>query len=111
GAILPKKFSASVLGFRAGHYVFEWLLTLWLEFGMRQRLTREHLVAHGRVVNKSCFHERGLSEILGLQALVGVHVRMMRARAVIERILDELKTGQNDAAERFVIRAARVAHR
>src|SRR5262245_11012362 len=59
--------------------------------GLRKRLARQHLIAVGREV-----HERGdddgvLAHVLVLDALVDVHVRVVRARAVLDRILDELE--------------------
>src|SRR5271165_2682918 len=78
---------------------------------MRKRFTREHLVAHGGVVDESGFDERGLGQVFGLQAFVGVHVRMMCARGIVERVLDELKAGEADGVESFVIGAASVAER
>ena len=77
---------------------------------MRQGLARQHLVAHGGVVHKNGFHHRGLRQVLGLQAFVGVHVRVVRARAVIERVLDKLESRNADCVERFVIGASGIAH-
>ena len=45
--------------------------------------------------------------VVGLNALVDVHVRVVRARVVLDRILDELKPRQSDGVERLVIGAAR----
>src|SRR5450755_576475 len=76
---------------------------------MRKGLARQHLVAHSGVVDESGFDRRGLREILGLQGLVSVHVGVMRACAVVEWILDELKAGNADSVESFVIGSAGVA--
>src|SRR5215472_15395141 len=69
-------------GLSAGHYALQGLGTILLQFGMRQRLARKHLVTHGGVVDKSGFDESGLGQIFSLEAFVGIHVGMMGARAV-----------------------------
>ncbi len=77
---------------------------------MRQRLARQHLVAHCRVIDKYGLHGRGLGEIGGLQPLIHIHIGMVRARAIIQAILDELKTRNADGIKRFVISSSGVAH-
>jgi hypothetical protein len=96
-------------GFYAGHDALERRELLFFQFGMRQRLARQHLFAHGGVVDEGSFDGGGLSEIFGLQGLISVHVGVMRAGAVVERILDELKAGNADGVESFVVGSAGVA--
>src|SRR5271165_710852 len=77
---------------------------------MGQRLARQHLVTHGGVVNKDRFDRGGLGEVLGLQPLVGVHVRVMRAGAVVQRVLNELKSWNPDGVKGLVIRSPGITH-
>src|SRR5580693_4181345 len=105
-----QKVGGLILGFGSGHYVFKRLDALGFELGMGERLAREHLIAHRGVVDERSFDERGLSEVFGLQSFEGVHIRMMCARAVVERVLDELESGEADGVEGFMIGAASVAH-
>src|SRR5579863_6418518 len=73
---------------------------------MRQRLSRQHLVAHRGVVNEDGLDRGCLLQIGGLQPLVGVHVGVMGACAVIQLILYELEARNSHSVERLVVRAA-----
>ena len=61
------------------HEVLQRRLALLFQFRMRQRLARQHLVAHGGVIHKDGFHYGRLSKVFRLQAFVGIHVRMVSA--------------------------------
>ena len=65
---------------------------LLLEFGVRKRFARKHLIPHSGIVNEDCFYRRSLCKILGLEALVSIHVRVMSSCFVLDRILDELES-------------------
>src|SRR5580692_77790 len=93
------------------HQVLEPGFALLLEFRMRQRLAREHLVAHGRVVDEDGLDHRRLCQIFRLQSFVRVHIRVVRTRAVIQRILNELEPRDAHRVERFMIRAACISYR
>jgi hypothetical protein len=77
----------------------------------RQRLARQHLVAHGGVVHEAGHDDRRLFQIVGRRFLVDIQVGMVHARAVVERILDELESRQPDRVEVEVVGAARAADR
>ena len=55
--------------------------------------------------------DRVAHHVVRLDPLVDVHVRVVRPRVVLDRILDELKARQPDRVERQVIGAAGVADR
>src|SRR6185436_10678416 len=57
----------------------------------RQRLAREAVLAHGRVIDERSHHHRGLHQVLALRAVVDVEIRVVRARGVVRLVLDELE--------------------
>ena len=59
-----------------------------------QRFPRNHLIAIRSVINKGCDDHCVLHHVGRLDALVHVHVRMVRSRVVFEGILNETKSGQ-----------------
>src|SRR6059058_1334059 len=74
-----------------------------------QGLARDHFVAVGGQVDEASDDDGHLLHVRLLNALVDVHVGMVSARVVVQRILDKLKTGQADRIEGQVIGAAGVA--
>src|SRR5207244_2209487 len=66
--------------------------------------------SHSRVVHESGHDHGCLLQIIGLQAVVDVHIRVMGTRLVLDGILDELETGNADGVERQMVRTTRVAH-
>src|SRR5438128_1430959 len=80
----------------AGHHVLQRILMLLLQLGMRQRLPRQHLVTRGSVVDEDRFNHGRLRQIVRLQAFVGILVGVVRARGVVELILDELEARNTD---------------
>src|SRR5207302_3539589 len=78
-----------------------------LRFG--QGLARDHFVAVGGQVDERSDDHGHLLHVRLLNALVDVHVGMMSARVVVQRILDESKTGQADGIESKVIGTSGVA--
>src|SRR5438445_6532452 len=78
-----------------------------LRFG--QGLARDHFVAVGGQVDERSDDHGHLLHVRLLNALVDIHVGMVSARVVVQRILNKLKTGQADCIERKVIGAAGVA--
>ena len=50
---------------RSGHRVVQRLALLLVEFGMRQRLARHHLIAHGGVVNEDRLNHGRLLQVAG----------------------------------------------
>ena len=75
----------------------------------RQRLARQHLGAIGRVVDKRSDDGRRLHQVAGLDAVVDVHIGVVRARVVVHRVLNELEAGQAHGVERKVVGAAGIA--
>src|SRR5271154_7594678 len=73
-------------------------------------LARQHLVAHGGVVDESRDNYGGLLQVFWLQPVIHVHVRVVCAGFVIERILNELESWDADGIKRQVIGATGVAH-
>lgn len=71
--------------------------------GIKQRLARKQLITHGSVVHKDSLNYSGLLQIVWQQRLIYVHVRVVRPRVVIERILYKLKTRNADGIKRKVI--------
>ena len=76
------------------------IFLLWL---FRQRLLNglagEHLVAHGGVVYEAGYDHADLLEIIGLQAVVDIHVGVVGAGFVLDGILNELESGDTDGVE------------
>ena len=96
---------------RPRHHILQRSLALLFQLRTRQRLARQHQVAHRRVVDKDCLNHRRLSQIIRLQPLIRIHVGVMGARSVIEHVLNKLESRHSDRIERFVIGAARISHR
>src|SRR5258708_5578401 len=91
-----------------------WLsLVLLLRF-FRQRLldglARQHLIAHGCVVDKTGDDYADLFQVVGLKSIIDIHVRVMSTGLVFDGILDELKSRNADGVERLMVGAAGVAH-
>src|SRR5258706_10297483 len=93
--------------------------TRWLSFFfilrfLRQRLlnrlARQHLVAHGCVVDKAGDDYADLFQIVGLQAIIHIHIRVVGARLILDRILNELESRNADGIEGLMVGAAGVAH-
>src|SRR5271155_2249660 len=94
----------------SGHRILKRRLALLLEFRMRQRLARQHLIAHRSVINKDRFNRGCLRQISWLQPFVGIHVRVMRPRTIVELILNKLEARNAYGVERLVIGALGIAH-
>src|SRR5580693_5857183 len=73
-------------------------------------LTGQHLVAHRSLVDEAGYDDRNLFQIVGLQAVIDIHIGMVSARLVLYRILDELEPRNADGVERKMVGAARIAH-
>src|SRR3989442_69270 len=84
-------------------------LLWWQRFW--QRFAWQHIFTHGSVVDERCQHRRRLHEIAGLRVIVNIQFRMMRARSIVERVLNELEPRQPHRVEGKMIRAAGVANR
>src|SRR5688572_3418839 len=77
----------------------------------RNRLPRQLLIAVRRQIHEHR-HRRGVVlHVIRHQPLVRIHVRVVRARAVGHRILDELEARKAHGVEREVIGATRVVRR
>src|SRR5213592_460369 len=76
--------------------------------GLLRRFTRQFFVQHRGVIHEGGHNDRGLLQFVRLNAIENVFIRMVRAAAVIERVLNELEAGQTDVVERNVIGAAGV---
>jgi hypothetical protein len=98
------------LGLGPRHHILQPLVALIVQLRTRQWLAWQHLVSHGRVIDKNRFNHRRLPEVARLQPLISVHVGMRAARIVIQRILNKLKTRNPDRIEGQVIGSSRVAH-
>src|SRR5260221_13398283 len=83
-------------------------LTRWLR--LRKRFAREHLIPHGGVVHKRRDDGRGLHQVAQLNAIVHIHVGVMRASGVLHRVLNELKAGEPHGVEGLMIRPGGVAN-
>ena len=66
-------------------------------------LARQLLVAHRSLVNKRRHDRRRLLHVVGLNPIKYVLVLVMRARVVLDLILNKLKTRKSDRVERKVI--------
>src|SRR5438552_6533850 len=76
-----------------------------------RRFAREFIGGVGGVVEERGDDRRALLEIVRRNAVEDVFVRVMRTAAVIERILNELKTGQADAVKGLMVSAAGIVER
>ena len=74
-------------------------------------LARQLRIAHRRVVDERCDNDRRLLEIGCLNMIVYIEMRVMRPRAVLDRILDELESREANRIERQVVGAAGIADR
>jgi len=61
-----------LLGDGVGEEVFQRRVLLLAEFGVRQGFAREHLVAHGCVVDEDRLYCCGLFQVAGLEVFVDV---------------------------------------
>src|SRR5450432_4715365 len=66
----------------------------------RRRFAWQLVVTHCRVVEKRSHDGCRLFQVVALNTIEHVLIRMMRAGVVFDLVLDELKTGQPDAIER-----------
>src|ERR1043166_5627391 len=73
--------------------------------------TRQFFVQHRGLVEKGRHDDRGLLEVIALDAIEDIGVGMMGAGHVIDWVLDELKSRQADAIEGKMIRAGGVRER
>src|SRR5262245_311606 len=91
-----------------GRWIVSWLLRSASPAAgrWRQRLSRQLFVAVGGVVDEGGNDDRVLAHVLFLDALVAVHVGVVRPRVVLHVVLDELESGQAHPIERLVIRAS-----
>src|SRR5580692_12925930 len=71
----------------------------------------DHFVAVGGQVDEARDDDRHLLHVWFLNALVDVHVGVMRARVVVHGILDELEAREPDGVVRKMVGAAGVADR
>ena len=97
--------------FGARHDVLKRRGELLLEFGVGHRLAGQHLIPHGGVVDEDRFNERGLRQIFRLESLVGIHIRMMRPRIVIERVLHKLEARDAHSVKTQMVRSTGVLQR
>src|SRR5580658_291881 len=87
---------ALLRGNSRGVEVRQRLRLLLHEFGMRQRLARDHLFPHGGVIDEDGFHHSHLLQVRWLQVFIRVHVGMVGACRVVHVILDELEARDAD---------------
>ena len=104
GGLSPSAFAVAARGLlllrhRAEEDIFERSGLLVAQLGVGHGFARNHLVAHGGVVEEDGLDGGDLREIGRLQALVGVHVGVVSAAFVVGRILNELEAGQADGVE------------
>src|SRR6185436_14712643 len=69
----------------------------------RKRLARQLLVAHRRFIREHGHDRRVLDHVVALNAIEEVHVRMVRARIVLQPLDQELERRDADVVERHVI--------
>src|SRR3989442_5552400 len=89
-------------GFESSAVVSAQLLFFLLRLfgkGLLDGFARQHLVAHGCVINETGDDDRRLFQILRQQAVINVHVGMMRARFVLNRILNKLESRNANSVE------------
>src|SRR5712692_3617403 len=81
-------------------------LTIWAGriSASRRGFARELFVAHRGLVNERGHNSRGLLHVIGLNAIEHVLIRVMRARIVLDLVLDKLKSRQADTVERLMVR-------
>src|SRR5262245_3134653 len=101
------KPSTLSLGFQSYTIVYSIVLSkLIIELGLSlwQRLARQFLVSHRRVINKTRHNHRSLFQIVRLDRFVNIEVGMVSPGLVIDRVLDELIAGQANVIEIQMIR-------
>src|SRR5437667_5403370 len=89
-------------GFESSTVVSAQLLFFLLRlFGKRllDRLARQHLVAHGCVINETGDDDRRLFQVVRQQAVINVHVGMMSARFILNRVLNKLESRNANCVE------------
>ena len=72
---------------------------------------RQHLRPRRRVVSKPCFDHRSLHHIALLHAVIQIHIRVVRTRAVLQRILHEADAIQPNPREAGRVRTPRLSRR
>src|SRR5215472_2156065 len=82
-----------------------------LRLRLRKWSPGKHLFAIGRMIDKRGHDGRRLREISTLNTVIHVHIGVMRPRPVLQRILNERKSGNTDSVERLMIRPARAPNR
>jgi hypothetical protein len=98
-----------LFGDGVGEEVFQRGVLLLAEFGVGQGFAREHLVAHGGVVDEDRLYCCGLFQVAGLEVFVDVLIGVVGFGFVVERVLDELEAGDADRVEGEMVGAAGVA--
>ena len=67
---------------------------LWLQGArFRKRLARHHLRSGCGIENDARHDRRSLHQVSRLCVIIDIHIRVMRARAIFQAILDELESG------------------
>src|SRR6266571_1815078 len=89
--------SVVVVGSAAGRRRLSTLATLRLRLG--ERLAGQHAFTGGRVIYERRDDGRDLHQVAPLDAIVDVHVGVMRARLVLDRVLDELEAWKSHGVE------------
>src|SRR5882762_6639281 len=77
---------------------------------LRERLAREHFVAVGGHVDEGSDDDGHLLHVGLLDALVDIHVGVMRTGVVVHGVLNELETGKADGVVGKVIGSAGIAN-
>jgi len=85
---------------------------LWSDLGLRfgQGLSWQHFWTIGGMKDERGHNGRGLHQIARLDALINIHVRVMRSSFVFHGVLNELKTRQPDRVEGKMISAPSAAN-
>src|SRR4051812_31600526 len=109
-AIVRLRLIRFFLRFSSRHRTLERLPALLVELWMREWLAWQHLVAHRGIEDEDGFHGRGLGQVFLLQALVRIHIGVVRTAAVIKRVLDELESRYAHGVKGLVVSAAGLAH-
>src|SRR5205823_8665816 len=67
------------------------------------RLPWQLFVHACRIVNKRSYNRRGLFQVIGLDSVEHVLIGVMGAGEIIDRVLDELESGQANRIKRLMI--------
>lgn len=76
--------------------------------GYRHGLAGQHLVAHRRMIHEGSDDYSRLHHVASLDAIINIHVGVVGSGAVIDFILNELKSGQTDAVKGLMVGAASI---